>query len=538
MDAKGPVEDISYIRSLVETCLTTDDLNPLLRLILDSESNVKGEKAGGSGTGWETDLQLAPGARIPQDRWALVETVQTCLDAVASDQDMIIKEVCSGNAMDITNCVAELAGMQSLAARLQNQMVQGNQGLQAKGSALLSSATALSELTAVQCNVLSGIATVDAAKAVLKGCLEVGSLIESGKLYHALLLLERVQKRLHASMFPLLLPNHSQQTPLNTRDGDSGKHYQTLPSNVKASPSGWPVSRPDDLRQATTAGHAVQSASSTSSALTLQSFFLGLLSELKAAIEQVAVSEFNSWLVQARAQAQSVGMRAIRRAAIHRKLDEDLVRERRLVMGMMSAGRDVREMASAIAGSNFRTEMKGESAAGVAPGVQMALAVESGNSGTSAGSRTGSSLTGGLPDVSTLHVGQPTAALQEILDWQRKRRKERNGQLLAAPVSASSVRGSATAIAASAPGATKQMNILTPPGVPSTALSSDSIMGLLHDFDLSGLLRCVHVHKVIGRLLQFRDYYLEQRRLQVTNDLAPPHNFLETYQSYLAQESD
>ena len=41
--------------------------------------------------------------------------------------------------------------------------------------------------------------------------------------------------------------------------------------------------------------------------------------------------------------------------------------------------------------------------------------------------------------------------------------------------------------------------------------------------------------QVLGRLLQFRDYYLEQRRLQVTNDLQPPHKFLESYQPYLAQ---
>ncbi len=42
-------------------------------------------------------------------------------------------------------------------------------------------------------------------------------------------------------------------------------------------------------------------------------------------------------------------------------------------------------------------------------------------------------------------------------------------------------------------------------------------------------------HQVLGRLPKFRDYYLEQRRLQVTSDLAPPHKFLETYQHYLAQ---
>jgi hypothetical protein len=53
------------------------------------------------------------------------------------------------------------------------------------------------------------------------------------------------------------------------------------------------------------------------------------------------------------------------------------------------------------------------------------------------------------------------------------------------------VKAAATAVGA------KQKIALAPPGVPVGALSSDSIMGLLHDFDLSGLLRCVHVHKVL-----------------------------------------
>jgi hypothetical protein len=102
-----------------------------LRLILDRENPAQGDKAGGGYLiGRDSDLQPLPGGVITQDRWALVETVQTCLDAVASAQDTIIQEVCSANAMDITNCVAELSGMQSLAAGLQNQMMQGNQGLQ------------------------------------------------------------------------------------------------------------------------------------------------------------------------------------------------------------------------------------------------------------------------------------------------------------------------------------------------------------------------------------------------------------------------
>lgn len=47
--------------------------------------------------------------------------------------------------------------------------------------------------------------------------------------------------------------------------------------------------------------------------------------------------------------------------------------------------------------------------------------------------------------------------------------------------------------------------------------------------------RCVHIHRCMGRMASMRRYYLDQRRLQITTDLAPPANFLEAYQSYLAQ---
>ena len=49
------------------------------------------------------------------------------------------------------------------------------------------------------------------------------------------------------------------------------------------------------------------------------------------------------------------------------------------------------------------------------------------------------------------------------------------------------------------------------------------------------LHRCIYVHKRLGKMEQFREYYLEQRRLQIDSDLRPPTNFLEVYQSYLAQ---
>lgn len=53
--------------------------------------------------------------------------------------------------------------------------------------------------------------------------------------------------------------------------------------------------------------------------------------------------------------------------------------------------------------------------------------------------------------------------------------------------------------------------------------------------NMRGLHRCIYVHKHLGKLAQFREYYLEQRRLQIDSDLRPPSNLIEVYQSYLAQ---
>lgn len=53
--------------------------------------------------------------------------------------------------------------------------------------------------------------------------------------------------------------------------------------------------------------------------------------------------------------------------------------------------------------------------------------------------------------------------------------------------------------------------------------------------NMRGLHRCIYVHKRLGKMGQFREYYMEQRRLQIDSDLRPPANFLEVYQAYLAQ---
>jgi hypothetical protein len=55
--------------------------------------------------------------------------------------------------------------------------------------------------------------------------------------------------------------------------------------------------------------------------------------------------------------------------------------------------------------------------------------------------------------------------------------------------------------------------------------------------DLSARLagRCVQVHQCLGKLAQFQESYQRNRRLQLNSDLAPPANFAEDYQPFIAQ---
>ena len=49
--------------------------------------------------------------------------------------------------------------------------------------------------------------------------------------------------------------------------------------------------------------------------------------------------------------------------------------------------------------------------------------------------------------------------------------------------------------------------------------------------------RGVHIHKTLGKMRTFKDYYYSNRRLQLQSDMAAPSRFLETYQPFCAQVS-
>ena len=49
--------------------------------------------------------------------------------------------------------------------------------------------------------------------------------------------------------------------------------------------------------------------------------------------------------------------------------------------------------------------------------------------------------------------------------------------------------------------------------------------------------RGVHIHKTMGKMRTFTDYYYSNRRLQLQSDMATPSRFLDSYQPFCAQAS-
>ncbi|KAK9838880.1 hypothetical protein WJX74_005121 [Apatococcus lobatus] len=68
-------------------------------------------------------------------------------------------------------------------------------------------------------------------------------------------------------------------------------------------------------------------------------------------------------------------------------------------------------------------------------------------------------------------------------------------------------------------------------GAAPAASQGDLLLGI----DMTLLHRGVHIHKTLGKMRTFKDYYYSNRRLQLQSDMALPSRFLETYQPFCAQ---
>ena len=81
----------------------------------------------------------------------------------------------------------------------------------------------------------------------------------------------------------------------------------------------------------------------------LAGFLRERTAELAAALEQRALADFHNWLSNVRAQARTIGLRAIRWAASERQQEEELTRQRKLLLPRLDGLQDVRAAGALVA---------------------------------------------------------------------------------------------------------------------------------------------------------------------------------------------
>ncbi|KAG2450370.1 hypothetical protein HYH02_004875 [Chlamydomonas schloesseri] len=580
------------IRELVESCLVNDDFTPVLRIVFSGPSKDPAtptaadallgggpgaspppDSASASAAAADPTLQPASKQQPLLDGRPALELLKGVLRSVAAEQDGVVKEVCSLHAMEIATCVAELDRMALSAEALRKAAEASSEALQRAGSTLASTSRDLHGLLSAQRHLAAGVGGLRAVRRLLARCGQVGQLLAARRLFAAHELLEAVRAQDLVLALEVLSNNTAVAAALATGPDAA--------SALAAATAAAAVGSALDVGAGGTAGIAPKHQALVSR---LRRFLQGLVSDLEAAVEYYAVAEFNNWLVGVRAESRQVGLRAIRQAAIGRQLGEDLAAERRSVAAALmlaekgisgpsgaataaggaavaagatagsgaaaaggggggggssafaGAGAAAAVAAAAAAGAGvggggldaargdlvaavservvvgapFRRDLAAEGAPAPPPGTAAAVprglarnATMRASTGSAAGggaaSGAASATSGPGPpiDIGSLHPGQPLQAIQALLARHR-------------------------AAAASAP----------PPAV---CALTDYTTGLLQGVDMQGLHRCVHIHRRLGRMPSLRRYYLQQRRLQITTDLAPPARFLEAYQAYLAQ---
>ncbi|GMH45381.1 hypothetical protein BSKO_13338 [Bryopsis sp. KO-2023] len=356
------------------------------------------------------------------------DIVKACLESIVADEDDAAAQICRGNTETIAESMDQLDSMQMSAQQLANDIWAVNAELQNAGQALMHRLKEVGDLQEVEDRLLATGRALQWTCAVLERCTVVCQNIEQHKLYHALKILEDIQ----TNMIP-----------------DDGKKS----------------SKP------------------------LKGFLEKVINDLAGVVQKLAISDFNDWLVSARAEARQIGLQAIRRAAILRQHEERCGLERNTILESIKSGQDL--------------------LAAVALSTPSLRALET------------LSETASRPTFQSMDV----TATSEALTGQDRAPQKRTVSIpgdeehweVASVVLSEAGRASATASRS------------------GTSILQDSRASEKPGMNMRGLHRCIHVHQCLGRIVAFRDYYMQQRRMQMDSDLRPPANFLEVYQSYLAQ---
>jgi hypothetical protein len=257
----------------------------LLKLILEAEPETNGVNARNKANNADPSSE-STGVNSSSHAWSMVEIVNKLTKKLAGEQDKAILQVCQANAVEISHCVSELHALHASIARLKDLVAQGN-GALSTGSSLLSCAEGLGELSVARSRITDGLALLSSARVLLAQCRDAGEILTQGRKLRALLLLSRVKKG------PL------ESLALLASSTSSVDEEQTAFARLKGA-----ANAPTPNSQAMAGGGSGEMASH------VRSFFLGergLIKELVAAAEQLAIDEFNHWLLSIRTLSQKVG---------------------------------------------------------------------------------------------------------------------------------------------------------------------------------------------------------------------------------------
>jgi hypothetical protein len=246
---------------------------------------------------------------------------------------------------------------------------------------------------------------VNSALQVLLLCARAAKLIEGKQLYKAYKTLEAIQR------------DYGTVLRSSGSGNASGGYHNTRPLLSSNSREGTPHKPASASAAAGTLGHLGGCRSSSSDGFggaaqlgPLAGFLRERVAELAAALEQRALADFHGWLANVRAQACTIGMRAIRWAASERQQEEALTRQRKLLLPRLEGLGDVRHagalVAQSLRGPGLRealpptplqlptsgagTPQSAAAGAAVSGGASSSLAVSSATPAASIGSTSGS----------------------------------------------------------------------------------------------------------------------------------------------------
>jgi len=201
---------------------------------------------------------------------SIAETVKGSLLRVIQDATASASALSRDNTGSITTALDELETVQKSTASLSQEYEAINLEIRDAGEAILDRWKEYADLHEMENTLLSAGRNLEWACSILQQCLEVSEQVDQHRLYQALNILEEIHN------------------------------------------------------------HMMNDTACTSE--TLKGFLQEILNDLRNIIQQLAVSDFNDWLVTARSEARQIGLQGIRQAAINRQHEDRCTEERKAIL--------------------------------------------------------------------------------------------------------------------------------------------------------------------------------------------------------------